>query len=283
MNEITRHQPAMQMVLRPQNFNELMQFAITAAKSSMVPTAFRGKPEDIVLAVQMGSEVGLAPMQALQNIAVINGRPSLWGDAVLALVKAHPDFVSCSETIDGDGDLRAARCEIVRRGQPPVVSVFSVRDAKTAGLWGKSGPWQAYPDRMLKMRARGFAARDSFPDALRGMITREEAADLPVDQFAGQTIDAKVEAVREEEPMTLDTKGITPRQFLAVLSPMLNGALTKDDVDAIIALPRVQRAMDVFQNGAKAALDEMIAEAISRTAPPVDDDGWPGADAGDAP
>ena len=47
---------------------------------------------------------------------------------------------------------------------------------KATRLWGKN-VWKSYPDRMLQMRARGFALRDSFPDVLKGLITREEAQD----------------------------------------------------------------------------------------------------------
>ena len=57
-----------------------------------MPREFQAKPNNILVAVQWGFEIGLAPMQALQNIAVINGRPSLWGDSLLALVKGHKAF-----------------------------------------------------------------------------------------------------------------------------------------------------------------------------------------------
>ena len=52
-------------------------------------------------------------------------------------------------------------------------------DAKKAGLWGKQGPWSQYPNRMLLMRARTYAYRDCFPDRMRGMLTAEEAHDMP--------------------------------------------------------------------------------------------------------
>ena len=68
-----------------------------------------------------------------------------------------------------------------RRGQPPERRTFSVADAKRAKLWFKAGPWTTYPDRMPQMRARGFAIRDTFPDALRGVITAEEAQDHPTE------------------------------------------------------------------------------------------------------
>jgi hypothetical protein len=76
-----------------------------------------------------------------------------------------------------------AVCVAKRKGRKPVTARFSVEDAKRAGLWGKQGPWSAYPKRMMQMRARGFALRDAFPDVLKGMITAEEAQDYPSDVY----------------------------------------------------------------------------------------------------
>src|SRR5690606_6210149 len=59
----------------------------------------------------------------------------------------------------------------------PIKATFSVADAKKAGLWGKQGPWQQYPKRMLSMRARAFALRDGFADVLRGLGIAEEVQD----------------------------------------------------------------------------------------------------------
>jgi hypothetical protein len=142
-----------------------------------------------MLAIQHGSEVGLSPMQSLQSIAVINGRPCVWGDAAIALVKASPVCEFVWETVEGDGDQMVAMCQAKRRGYEKATTVtFSVADAKKAGLWGKTGPWQQYPKRMLQLRARGFALRDAFPDVLRGLITAEEAQDYPQPVVASEPI-----------------------------------------------------------------------------------------------
>ena len=167
--------------LEPTTLQEAMKFSDILASSSMVPRDFQGKPGNVLVAIQWGREVGLGPLQALQNIAVINGRPSIWGDAALALVRGHPDCLSVQEGVEGEGEARQGWCEVARRGEQPQRRTFSVADAKRAGLWGKSGPWTQYPDRMLQLRARGFAIRDVFPDALRGVITREEAEDTPAE------------------------------------------------------------------------------------------------------
>ena len=159
---------------------EAMQFASMVAKSDFAPKDFKGKPESCLLAIQHGSEVGLSPMQSLQSIAVINGRPTIWGDAALALVQSSPACEYIKEYIEGDGDQAVAVCEVKRRGYPAAtVSTFSMFDAKRAGLAGKSGPWTQYPARMLALRARGFALRNAFADALRGLVTAEEAQDYP--------------------------------------------------------------------------------------------------------
>jgi len=150
------------------------------ASSSMVPKAYQGKPQDILVCVQWGYEMGLAPMQALQNIAVINGKPSVYGDAAMALVQASSVCEDVEEYFEGEGTPNpVAVCVAKRKGRKPVTAKFSVEDAKRAGLWGKQGPWSAYPKRMMQMRARGFALRDAFPDVLKGLITAEEAQDYP--------------------------------------------------------------------------------------------------------
>jgi hypothetical protein len=171
---------------------EAMQFSETLAASSMVPRQYQGKPQDILVCVQWGLELGLAPMQALQNIAVINGKPSVYGDAAMALVQASSVCEDVQEFFEGEGTANPiAVCIAKRRGRTPVTVRFSVEDAKRAGLWGKQGPWTQYPKRMMAMRARGFALRDAFADVLKGLITAEEAQDYPTEQAPRDITPAK--------------------------------------------------------------------------------------------
>jgi len=196
----------------PATITEAMEFSKMLADSSMVPRAYQGKPQDIMVCVQWGYEIGLAPMQALQNIAVINGKPSVYGDAAMALVQASPVCEGVEEYMEGEGTPNpVAVCVAHRKGRKPVTAKFSVEDAKRAGLWGKQGPWQAYPKRMLAMRARGFALRDAFPDVLKGLITAEEAQDFPdeakpkaarnpLDALAPPAAPEVLEVVQVQEP-----------------------------------------------------------------------------------
>lgn len=163
--------------LAPQSLDEALRFADILSKSSIVPKDYQGSPGNILVAVQWGAELGLPPLQAMQNIAVINGRPAVWGDAVIALVRAS----GLLESIDEDIGESSATCTVKRRGEPAISRTFTVEDAKRAGLLGKQGPWQQYPKRMLQMRARAWALRDLFADVLRGVHVGEEAQDLPPD------------------------------------------------------------------------------------------------------
>lgn len=170
-----------QFSLAPQSIEEAMRFADMMSKSSLVPKDFAGNPGNILVAVQWGMELGLQPMQAMQNIAVINGRPSLWGDAVIALVRSSPLCEYIYETDDGE----KATCRVKRRGEDEQVRTFGMTDAKAAGLLGKAGPWTQYPKRMRQMRARAFALRDVFPDVLRGMPIAEELQDMATTKDMG--------------------------------------------------------------------------------------------------
>ncbi len=160
--------------MEPRNMDEAFRLADMLADSELVPKDYRGKPGNCMVAMQWGMEIGLKPMQALQNLAVINGRPALWGDALIALVRNSPLCEYIVETFDASG---TAVCQVKRRGEPEQTRTFSDADAATAGLKGKAGPWVTNPKRMKQMRARAFALRDVFADVLKGIPMAEEVQD----------------------------------------------------------------------------------------------------------
>src|SRR5690606_7457425 len=99
--------------LMPQNIDEALRFADHLSQADIVPKDYQRKPGNVLVAIQWGMELGLQPMQAMQNIAVINGRPSLWGDAVIALVRSSPLCEYVYESDDGE----TATCRVKRRGE----------------------------------------------------------------------------------------------------------------------------------------------------------------------
>jgi hypothetical protein len=180
---VERGQVAQRQTLEPTTLAEAEKFAEIIARSDLAPKDYRGKPANVLVAIQFGKELNIPPMQALQGIAVINGRPSVWGDLMWALVTSHPSFEDAIEDITDT----AAKVTLKRKGRTPVTVTFTKADAEKAGLWTKEGPWKTYPKRQLMWRARTFAARDLFPDALKGMVSAEEA----MDYTDGPTIDAQ--------------------------------------------------------------------------------------------
>lgn len=161
-------------------FDEWWRMANLTVKSGLAPAALN-TPEKMVVAWQWGAELGLSRMQAMQSITVINGRPSLWGDALPALVWGSGKCAYLDEHIEGEGEKAVAVCETKRKdSERPVIRTYSVEDARQAGLWGKAGPWKNYPTRMLQMRARAFCLRDAYADVLRGLAVVEDIQDAPV-------------------------------------------------------------------------------------------------------
>jgi len=181
------------MGVAPTTIEEAWRLAQFIAKSELVPKGYRERPADVLVAMQYGMEVGLPPMAALHSIYVTNGRPQLWGDGLLAVVMASPRYRDHDEyymvgderreflvAVDLAKDDTMAVTTFWRSdSQRPRTATFSIAKAKKAGLWTKAGPWQEYPDRMLKLRARSFAAHDCFPDVLRGIHSAEELTDMP--------------------------------------------------------------------------------------------------------
>jgi len=264
------------------SFEDAFRFSKMVAASEFAPKDFRGKPESCMLAIQHGSEVGLSPMQSLQSIAVINGRPTIWGDAALALVQSSPVCEYVREYTEGEGDALVAVCEAKRRGYPqPTVVRFSMADAKRAGLAGKSGPWSQYPARMLTLRARGFALRNAFADALRGLITAEEAQDYPMPEPTPVTqpeaVYAKPAEQAKPEDMTKARRAIAAakavdrlRQIHATVSERLDaGFYTPTQASELVELIDTRMELltprgDAYEDNGTEHFDAQEIEAEAR-------------------
>lgn len=228
------------------SMEDMYRFAVAVLKSGLAPHGME-RPEAIVVAVQMGAELGLPPMASLQNIAVINGRPSIWGDAALAVCQQDRRFQDIEETYDPNTE--TATCAVTIRGRKkPVVRTFSRADAERAGLWNRRGrngeptPWVTYPQRMLQMRARAFALRDALPGALRGLYFAEEVRDFDdrpnritaeVVQEEAQppktTLDDVVNSMPPEQP-TPPTKKNKREIWAEIITACAEIGVTEDDL-----------------------------------------------------
>lgn len=203
-------------VIVPNNLDEAYRMGQAIQRSGLAPKSYQ-TAEAIMVAIMAGMEVGFRPLQALQSIAVVNGKPTIYGDGLPALVYGSGLCEDIDEGLAGEGDARHAWCETRRRGKAKMVRrTFSVADAKRAGLWNKSGPWTSYPERMLQMRARAFCLRDAYADVLAGLGVYEEVRDYapaqpsqsaaPVEVVAPAPV-AEIDFAGDEEPRYTSQKG----------------------------------------------------------------------------
>ena len=257
--------------LTPQTIDEALRMADIMAKASIIPKDYQGNSGNILVAIQWGAELGLPPLQAMQSIAVINGRPSLWGDAVIGLVRGSGLLESIHEEVT---DTQAI-CTVKRRGEDPAERQFTMEDAKRAGLLGKPGPWSQYPKRMLQMRARAWALRDVFPDVLRGVSVAEEAQDIPPERNMGpaevipsQPTTSRTESIKAKLAAR-HTPPVDTGPDLATTLKIIEDAFTAEEMEQAAAVAKQLKsasdkdaARQAFASR-KAALKEM-AEAEAK-------------------
>ncbi len=206
------------LAMSPQTIADAHSFCAMLAKTDFIPVKFRGKPDSIMVVGAMGARLGVDVFTAMGGIADINGKPCVYGDLMMAVCQNHPAFVDCVETFEGTPYQEAFRavCVVTRKGREPVVRSFSVVEAQEGKLWGKAGPWSTNPQRMLQMRARAFALRDAFSDALAGFHAVEEMQDaIEVTAERVSSIpDAKDAKVRENPsaPASVDPVASAPAE-----------------------------------------------------------------------
>lgn len=257
--------------LVPRNLEEAFRLAEVLANSDMVPKDYKGKPGNVLVAVQMGQELGLQPLASIQNIAVVNGKPGLYGDAGKAILLA----AGCS--IDED-DIRVikergyATCTITRSGRT-TSRTYGIDNAKTARLWGKEGPWSTNPERQMAWRAFWFAARDAAADLLKGLGGAEELRDVePKDMGSAEVVSSRPAqpAALPEYPQNAFADNL-PKWSAAIQS----GKLTPEEVITRASTKGILTADQkaAIHNAAKTQPTTQ-PEVIDAPAHQADDDGW---------
>lgn len=165
----------------PAEFQDRWRLAEIMAVSGIVPEGYREKDgslktERIFVALQYAAELGLSPMYGVQNIAVVNQRPSLMFAAKLGLIKSTGLLEDHWAEYTADGE----KCQyfVKRLGfERVVVGEFTRAIAKAAGLYSK-GTWKAYDRDMLMYRAGSRALNEAFPDILAGLADPDEAEEI---------------------------------------------------------------------------------------------------------
>lgn len=258
-----------------QTFDDIERFCERVTKSGLCPQSFKNKPDDAIVAVLKGKELGLPPMAALESIAVVNGRPSLWGEAVPGLCMSTGLVEDVIERFDGDpiSDDYTAICVVKRKGRPtPLEGRFSAADVRRAGL--KNVHLQ-YPRDMLMWRARHRAWHGAFPDVLKGMHTaeleQEEANrpgwDMPQPQpswWSAAASDDKWNNAWFRSLMQTLLDEQNAWKWMQALIEGLQSAPTLRDIEEIEAHPNVRETVAKAPDAARQQIEEAMADARTR-------------------
>ena len=181
-------------IMQPKSMEEAVALAERLSKSGSVPEQYKNKPDDILIAMALGSELGIHWTQALTSIWITNGKPTLYGDMGLALVEASGLLEWKKEWDEPTLDGGTAFCEVKRKGKPePITRHFSMAMAEAVTFKGhrKDGSvytykltdkenWRNYGWRQRRFRALWLTLRDEFADVLKGVIGREEMEEIDV-------------------------------------------------------------------------------------------------------
>lgn len=173
--------------LMPQTFGEKYKMAQVLSQSGLIPQGLN-TPEKVCVALQWGHELGLSPMVAVNNVAVINGKPTLSADIMCAVVKRSPEYGGIEWIKNSDTEAECKITRILPNGKTEsIVSRFTMEDATKAGLAGRD-VWRKYPRRMLKHRCLSYGLKDMFPDFLAGLYTPEEMESITPEQPAERNV-----------------------------------------------------------------------------------------------
>jgi hypothetical protein len=255
-----------------QSFEDAQRFSKMIAESGVCPEALRGRPNDVMAILQHGHEIGLKPMQALRVLGVINGNIFAYGDGLTALCQRHPEYTGMEVRMSGKAEDRSlkATCTMKRKNQPDVTREYSYMSAHAAGLLGR-GPWKLHLERMLQRRAMSYAAKDQFADAIMGILSEDEAVNIPT-EVKVTTSNKGMRGLNEalgivEEPEVVEAEFTTTLQTLkelivaqSVKQKTIDSWLKKAKVETLEALTEDQLEKCITHLKSKENRDEVRTE-----------------------
>lgn len=221
--------------LTPRNMDEAERLASMLSKSALLPPDLRNKPSDVLFQIMTGGALGLDPTASIRSIHIIQGKPTMSADLMVALVKKSP---LCVRFKLMETDASHAVYETERKGEGTTRLGFTIQEAKDAGLIKDGSGWKKYPAAMLRARAASALCRAVYPDLLLGVYETSEA-----DEIRGSAHAERVEKVINEEPVA------APSSFDC--SPLLKAI---EDAPSADALKSLIPALSVVPDDAKATL-----------------------------
>lgn len=167
--------PVKEIVPLPQ----MMEMANTLAKSTIVPISYQNRPENVLLALDMSNRMGISPLVIMQQMYIVQGKPSFSGQFIATIVQTNPRFRNVELVYVGEQgkDTYGAyvQAEDKETGKLLKGTVVTIAMAKSE-KWGAK--WGTMPTQMLGYRAYSFFGRLYCPAELMGMYATDELEDI---------------------------------------------------------------------------------------------------------
>lgn len=165
------------------NFDRLMEMSTMLAKSTIVPVMYQNRPENIFISLDLASRMGVPMMMVMQNLYIINGKPSWSGQAMASMIRANPEFKDVELHFvgtEGKDDWGAYVTAInTKTGKLLKGGTVTIGISRKEGWYQKSGSkWQTIPELMLSYRAYSWFGRVYCPELLMGLQSSEEVEDV---------------------------------------------------------------------------------------------------------
>lgn len=237
-------------------FEVAKRIAHTLANSNLVPDAYRGRPNDCFVAINMGAELGMEPFQAIQSIAVIDGKPSIYGDGLIGLVRGSGKAEYIKEWYSEDG--LTAHCETLRKGEAhPVTAEYSMSDAMLAGIDTRKN-WKKHPKRMLQMRARAYCLRDAYADVLKGLAAADEMYDH-------ENTPPEIQKYEFDRPQPPVIDPVTPAHEQVTLSVVERAMHQSDTMEQLLAAAELAKRLTEQDQGTARITYKKMRKALLDT------------------
>lgn len=214
---------------RSETLPERLEYSRALAVSNLLPAQYRGKPENVLYAIEFGRSLGIEPIAAINGVHIIEGKPSASAGLISALVRRAGHRLRVWIERDARGALVGAVATIVRTDDPDFEfrSVWTLERASAAGLTGKQ-VWKNYPEAMLKARAIAEVAREACEEELSGVAYTPE--ELGAEVNADGSVVVTTAAARPNTPGQTIRGAVTPTN-----PPATNGAAPETSEPAATA------------------------------------------------
>ncbi|MEG1992786.1 MAG: hypothetical protein RR056_05315 [Acetivibrio sp.] len=190
------------------NFLLATQMAKALASSTVVPKEYQGNFANGIVAIEMAQRIGTSPLMVMQNLNVIQGRPSWSAQFLIAMANGSGKYdfeLQFEETKDQNGKPFSCQCWTERRGRRVDGIVIDMDMAKAEGWSSKNGSkWLTMPQVMLRYRAASFFVRMNCPELALGLYTKEEVLDGDLKEYPLEDMDVKVQREIQQNANSVD-------------------------------------------------------------------------------